>query len=112
MSNLDELREFIELWIPINVKDAQHVKEAKIEARKEFLDKVSQYTQQETLKARTQLAKDLLRHYPEVPSLEQLEENLGEKERNWAIDWFFNFDLFGGELHRLSELTTNKSKEK
>ena len=28
---------FIESWIPINVKDASHVKEAKLEARKQFV---------------------------------------------------------------------------
>lgn len=32
----DWATKFIESWIPIHVKDAQHVKEAKIEARKEF----------------------------------------------------------------------------
>lgn len=32
-----ELRAFIEGWIPINAKDAQHVKQAKLEAREEFV---------------------------------------------------------------------------
>ena len=37
-----ELREFIESWIPINVKDAHHVKVAKIEARDEFMQLIKQ----------------------------------------------------------------------
>lgn len=94
MSNLDELREFIELWIPINVKDAQHVKEAKIEARKEFLDKVSQYTQQETLKARIDELNGLLNE-PEVSYTAR-----GVKSGNAQ-----------SVAKRLEQLTTNNSKE-
>lgn len=38
MPELDNnLEQFIESWIPINVKDTQIVKEAKIAARKEFV---------------------------------------------------------------------------
>lgn len=39
----DELRKFIESWIPVNTMDAQHVRIAKLEAREEFLGLIKQY---------------------------------------------------------------------
>jgi hypothetical protein len=35
------LEKYIQSWIPINVKDAQHVKQAKLEARREFLNHIT-----------------------------------------------------------------------
>lgn len=37
-----ELREFIESWIPVNVKDAPHVKVAKLAAREEFMRHIAE----------------------------------------------------------------------
>jgi hypothetical protein len=49
--NDEYLEKFIESWIPINAKDTQPVKEAKIAARTEFVSKIKSCNQQIALAA-------------------------------------------------------------
>ena len=44
--NTDWLDSFIEQWIPIERKDPDYIKQAKVTARKEFIAKVVQHEQQ------------------------------------------------------------------
>lgn len=55
----DWLEAFIESWIPIHVKDTLHVKEAKLDARKEFVAAITAHLQAAVEAAKSDLIFDL-----------------------------------------------------
>jgi len=57
----------------------------------------------ETVKAQEDLITRLNDKYPHLPSIEDIAANVVSENRDWVISVLFEFDLFGGELHRTKE---------
>lgn len=57
-------------------------------------------------------AGEILRWYPNVPTLEEIGKIADKKVRDDILNYFYEFDLFGGYLQNLTNPNTKKEIER